>query len=206
MKRIRMKGKTVEEAKKAALEVLGGKEEDAAVLVVSEGKSGVLGVIGAEDAEIEVTLREGLAEDARAILQEIVDKMRFLAMAEAKEVEGGVALQIKGEDLGRIIGKEGATLRAFEVLVGAILGRIYGERGRVSIDAGGYREKREKALERLAREVAEEVEKTGEEKALPYLDARDRRTIHLFLQNNPKVTSFSQGEGRERRLIVSPRR
>lgn len=206
MKKIRMKGKTVDEAKKAALEVLGGEEEKAKITVIAQGKSGMLGMIGGEDAEVEVVLKEGIAEDARHMLQEILDKMAFLAIAEAKEEGEGSVLSIKGEDLGRIIGKEGGTLRALEILVGSMMSRVYDERVRISIDAGGYREKREKALMRLASEVAEEVEKTGQEKALPALDARDRRTIHMHIKENPKVTSYSQGEGKDRRLIIAPRR
>ena len=206
MKRISMKGKSVEEAVNSALQVLGGSREKAKVTVLSEGKPGVLGVIGGEEAEVEVLLREGLAEDARQVLQEVLDKMSFLAVAEAQEVEEGVELNIKGEDMGRIIGKEGSTLKSLEILLGSVLGRLYGERVRVSVDAGEYKMKRKRALERLAREAADEVLKTGDEKVLPYLSAGHRRIIHLFLQDNPQITTFSKGEGRERRLIISPRR
>lgn len=205
MKKIRMKGKSVDDAVKAALEVLGGKEEDASVVVISEGKAGVLGVIGGEEAEVEVVLKQGTAEDAKQILQDILDKMSFVAAVESKAVEDVVKLDIKGEDMGRIIGKEGATLKALEILVASALRKIYGERVRISIDAGGYREKRGKALERLAKDAADEVAKSGEEKALPHMSAADRRIIHMFLRDNPKVTTFSRGEGRERRLIIVPR-
>jgi len=205
MKKARMKGKTVDNAVDAALEVLGGKKEDAKVIVISKGKTGMLGVIGVEQAEVEVVLKEGVAEDAKQLLQDILDKMKFLTIADAVSVEGGVDLNIKGEDLGRLIGKEGGMLRSLEILLHSMLMRIYDERVRVSVDAGGYREKREKALERLANDVVDEVSKTGEEKAMPSLDARDRRTIHMFLKDNPKVISHSKGEGRDRRLIIAPR-
>lgn len=205
MKKIRMKGKSVEDAAKAALEVLGGKREDANVLVISEGKPGMLGVLGGEEAEVEVVLKEGATADARQILQEILDKMAFVAVVEGKLEEDVVRLDIKGEDMGRIIGKEGATLKSLEIILSSILRSIYGEKVGVSIDAGGYRQKREKALERLARDAADEVAKTGEEKALPHMSAGDRRVIHLFLRDNPKVTTFSRGEGRDRRLIIAPR-
>ena len=206
MKKIRMKGKTVDEAVDAALQVLGGKREDAKVTVISEGKAGVLGVIGGEDAEVEVFVRGALEESAKEVLQEIMDKMRFLAMVESRRVEDGIELEIKGEDMGRIIGKEGATLRALETLVRSILGRIYDERVRLSIDAAGYKDKRKKALERIAQEAADEVAKTGEEKVLPQMSAADRRIIHLCLQNNPQIATFSKGEGRERRLVIAPRK
>lgn len=206
MKKVRMKGKSVDEAVKAALAVLGGDEDRAKVSVISEGKSGVLGLIGSEEAEVEVLMRETVEEEARQALQEILDKMMFLAVVDARKEEECVCLDIKGEDMGRIIGKEGATLKALEILVGSMLSRLYGERVRVSIDAGGYKEKRKKVLERLAKEAADEVAQSGEEKVLPHMGAWDRRIIHLSLQDSAKVTTFSKGEGRERRLIIAPRK
>lgn len=204
MKRIRMKGKTVDEAVNAALEVLGGKKEEAKITVISEGKAKVLGVIGGEEAEVEVLVRGALEEDARQVLQEILDKMLFLAVVDGRKTEEGVELEIKGEDMGRIIGKDGATLRAMEILVSSIFGRLYGERVRISIDAAGYKEKRKKALERLANDAADEVAKTGLEKVLPPMSAGDRRLIHMCLKENSGVTTFSRGEGRDRRLVIAP--
>ena len=205
MKKVQMKGKTVDAAVDAALQVVGGKKEDAKVFVLTEGKGGVLG-IGAEEAEVVVTVREGVLADAKQALQEILDKMMFLAMVEGIEVEGGAELTIKGEDLGRIIGKEGGTLRALEILVGRMVGRLYDERIRVGVDAGDYKEKRDRALERLANDAADEVAKTGKEKMLPQLDARDRRVVHMYLKEKPEVTTYSEGQGRERRLIIAPRK
>ncbi|NQT29884.1 MAG: KH domain-containing protein [Candidatus Saganbacteria bacterium] len=204
MKSVKMKGKNVEEATRHALEVLGGKEENAKVIVLNEGKSGMLG-IGAEEAEVEVVLREGLADDAKRVLQDILDKMEFMAVADGNLEGERVELVIKGEDMGQIIGKDGATLKSLEILVSSILGQIYGERVRVGIDADGYKDKRKQALERLAKDVLDEVSKTGEEKVMPPMNAADRRIVHLFLQDKPNVTTYSKGEGRDRRLVVAPR-
>jgi spoIIIJ-associated protein len=205
MKKITMKGKNIDEAVAAALEVLGGKKEDAKVNVLSEGKPGMLGMIGGEEAEVEVILMGDIVDDTRQILQDLLDKMGFLSKVEAVKEGEGVSLKVKGEDMGRIIGKEGATLKSLEILVGTMLRQATGEWTRVNIDAGDYKEKRKEALERLAGNVADEVAQTGEEKVLPPMSAGDRRWIHLFLQENSKVTSFSKGEGRERRLVVAPR-
>ncbi|MBU0672064.1 MAG: Jag N-terminal domain-containing protein [Candidatus Margulisbacteria bacterium] len=205
MKKIRMKGKTVDEAVAAALQVLGGEKDKAKVTVISEGKPAMLGVLGGADAEVEVALSEGLAEDARKVLQEILDKMVFMAMVEGSLEGDRVELKIKGEDMGRIIGKEGATLRCLEIIVGSILGRQYGERVRVGIDADGYKDKRNQAFERLAKEAAKEVAETKQEKVLPPMNAADRRIIHLSLQDDAGVTTYSKGEGRDRRLVIAPK-
>ncbi len=207
MRSIKMKGRNVEEATEAALAVLGVSKEQVEIKVISEGKPAVMGIIGGEEAEVEVVVKEAPTEEAKAALQTILDKMGFLAVAEAMpEKAGTINLAVKGEDMGRIIGKEGAMLKALETIVSSIISKLAGARVRVGIDAGGYREKREKALERLAAEVVEEVERTGQEKVLPHMEASDRRIIHTFLTDNPNVTSYSQGEGRDRRLVIAPRK
>ena len=205
MRTIRIKAKTVDAATKEAFAVLGGNEENTFIRIINEGRPAILGMIGGEDAEIEATLREGIENDAKQVLQDILDKMSFVALVDAKAEEGGFVLNVRGDDMGRIIGKEGNALKAFEIVVRSILGRIYNERININIDAGDYREKRKQSLERLAKEVADEVEASGKEKALPQLEAADRRIIHMFLKESLGVTSFSQGEGRDRRLVIAPK-
>ena len=201
-----MKGKTVDEAKKAGLEVMGVSEADANIRVINEGKPGLMGVLGGEEAEVEVTKKLASDESAREILQAILDKMEMLAIAEfGGRDEDTVLVNIKGEDMGRIIGKEGAMLKSLEVVVSGILWKQTGERTRVRIDAGGYQDKRIKVLERLAGEVVKEVEETGREKTLPYMSAADRRAIHVFLKDAPKVTTYSVGEGKDRKLVIAPK-
>lgn len=207
MKSVRMKGRSVEEAVNAALAVLGVDREKARVRVIFEGKPAVMGIIGGEEAEVEVFVLESIGEEARQALQNILDKMGFLAVADlVSEDKNSVKLLVKGEDMGRIIGKGGAMLKALEVIVAAILWKMFGDPIHVAIDAGGYKEKRVRALERLARDVAEEVVRTGEEKVLPFMEASDRRIIHVYLANNSGVITFSKGEGKNRRLVVAPKK
>lgn len=206
MKSVRMKGKNVDEAVSAALAVLGIEKEKAKINVIAEGKPGVMGILGGEEAEVEVKAQGSATEEAASVLQNILDKMGLLAIAEsAGEGEEQIRLSVKGEDMGRIIGKEGVMLKALEVVVGAIVRKSTGQMLRIHIDAGGYMEKREKALQRLAGEVAEEVEKTGQEKTLPYMEPADRRVIHLYLSENAKVKSYSVGEGKDRRMVIAPK-
>jgi spoIIIJ-associated protein len=206
MKSIKMKGKNVGEATEAALAVLGISKERASVRVLNEGKAGMMGILGGEEAEVEVTAKEGGGEEAKQALQGILDKMGFLAIAEiASEDTEAVKLAVKGEDMGRIIGKEGAMLKSLEIVVGSMVRKLTGVPLRVRIDAGGYVEKREKVLQKLAAEVAEEVVQTGKEKVLPYMEAADRRIMHLYIQDNPSVKSYSVGEGKERRMVIAPK-
>ncbi|MDI6731450.1 MAG: Jag N-terminal domain-containing protein, partial [Candidatus Margulisbacteria bacterium] len=150
MKKITMKGKTVDEAVEAALGVLGGTKENAKIVVINEGKKGMLGVLGGEEAEVEVTVKTNTLDDGKEILQEILDKMGLMTAVDATSgEEGQIELNIKGEDLGRVIGKDGAALKSLEIIVSAILGRLYGQGVRVGVDAGEYKSRRIGALKRL---------------------------------------------------------
>lgn len=205
MRSAKMKGKTVEEATQAALEVLGAKKEDVEVRVISEGGGGILG-IGGKEAEVEVVEVGEMGEHAKDVLQDVLNKMEFLAIANLKERESEyIELEIKGEDMGRIIGKDGATLNALQYLISTILSKKKGERVRVLIDAEGYRKKRQRRIERMAEEIAAEVESSGKEVKLDPMSAADRRAVHIAIKENPNLTSYSEGEGPERRVIIAPK-
>jgi spoIIIJ-associated protein len=204
---IKMKGKSVEEAITMALQVLGKNKEDVDVRVITEGERGMLGVIGGKEAEVEVFPKVDLGEGARKLVQDILDKMDFLTLVTVKSEEADtVFLEIKGEDMGRIIGKEGNTLDALQSLCSIMLGKRLGRRIRVLLDAENYRERRQKKLAEETSIIAKEVESTGSEKALPPMSSADRRLVHMYIQeSHPKLTSFSRGEGMGRQVVIGPK-
>jgi spoIIIJ-associated protein len=190
-----MKGKTVEEAISSALQVLGKTMDEVDVRVITEPEGGVLGVFGGKEAEVEVTPKAAIGEHACAIVQEILDKMGFITLVSiTKEDAEAIELEIKGEDMGRIIGKEGAALDSLQYLTSIILGKKRGARVRVIIDAEGYRERRKQKVIEDADMYAKEVEASGKEKSLPFLSSADRRLIHMHIQEAyPKLSSESRG-------------
>ena len=205
MESIKMKGKTVEEAVNSALEVLKLGRDQAEVKVLSEGKEGLLGVFGGEEAEVEVSLKESPGEKGKRLLQEILDKIGLLTIVSlVKEGEEEVYLEIKGEDMGRIIGKEGATLEALGYLVGMMITRSFDRRIRAIVEAGDYRKRKTERLEKVAEEAIIEVERTGKEVVLPPMPAADRREVHIAVKESGKATSFSRGERAERHIVVAP--
>jgi len=207
VKRTKAKGKNPEEAIENGLRILGLAKDQVDVTVLSEGKPGVLGMFGGEEAEVEIKQKLSAGEDAKDVLQEIINGLGLIAVADlTSEDESGVMLDVKGEDLGKVIGKDGAMLRALQLIISTIVSRNFGGRVRVYIDAGGYREKQEKALTRLAEEAAKDVAESGMEKVLPPMAPADRRIIHLALQNKPGITTFSKGEGQDRRLVIAPKK
>ncbi len=113
-------------------------------------------------------------------------------------------VEVRGGDLGRLIGKEGRTLKALEYLIGLVLARRFPEH-RVVLDAAGYRKRQEERIKRLAEEAALTVALTGEPLHLPPMRASERRIVHMLLKDHPRVTTESQGEGEERHVVVYPR-
>ncbi len=201
---VRMKGKTTEEAIKSALQVLGKTMEEVDVKVISESESGVLGVFGGKEAEVEVSTKTENWQAAKQILQDIMDKLGFMTLVTAAaEGEDAVNMEIKGDDMGRIIGKEGATLDALQYLVSVIMSKRKGKRVRIMIDAEGYRERRKKKILEDADREAKEAETSGKERPLPPMSAAERRIVHMHIQDNyPDLISYSRGEGSGRQLYI----
>jgi spoIIIJ-associated protein len=202
---VKMKGKTVEEAITMALQVLGKTREEVDVKVLSEAEGGVLGVFGGKEAEVEVSLKMALGEEAKAVVQEILDKMGFITLVSVISEEGDtISLDIKGEDMGRIIGRAGSAIDSLQYLATLILSKKHAARVRVLVDAEGYREKRQKMVNQEADVVAREVEKTGNERPMPPMSAADRRIIHMYIQEKyPNLASYSRGEGQGRQLVIT---
>jgi len=204
MDRIEQSGRTVEDALQRALAALGLNREDAEVEVVDEGSRGVLG-LGAREARVKVTRRRGRGDAAKTVTEQLLDLMGFPASVRTGENPESIQVEITGEHLGPVIGKHGHTLGAIETLVALVVGRRLGAPVRIEMDVEGYRERRTRALQDLAHRIAEQVARQGREMALEPMDSRDRRLIHLALQEHPLVTTASRGEGEVRRVVIMPR-
>ena len=205
--KVRMKGRTTEEAVKAALEVLKASRDDVEIRIISEGEAGVLGVFGGKEAEVEVFQRLTPEEEAKGVLQDILDKAGFIAnvyVDDTKNAEDTICLEIKGDEIPRMIGKEGQTLDALQYITSIIANKGKEQRKRVLVEAGGYRKKQESRTEKIAKESIEEALISGKEVVLPPMTARERRIIHLAVKQNSKLTSYSTGEKGERRVVIAP--
>ena len=206
MNTVKMKGKSVEDAIKAALEVLKVDRDSVEIRVIDEGEGGMLGVFGGRDAEVEVKARLSTEEAAKSILQEILDKMGFMAQVYvAENIGDSISLDVKGDDISLIIGKEGQTIDALQYIVNICANKGKEARLKIIVDAGGYRKKQEKRVERIAKEYADEVMVSGKEIKLPPMNARERRIVHMTIKEIKDVVSQSTGEGINRRVVISPR-
>jgi len=156
--------------------------------------------------EIPDSNEHSVAEIASEALQAIINRMGLRAsVVVTEDTSEQVVLNMTGADLAILIGRQGETLNALQLIVGVIANRAAAGRARIVLDAEGYRERRAEALRQRAHEVARQVKETGREALLESLLAFERRVIHLELAEDPDVYTYSEGEGEDRALVISPR-
>ena len=220
--RVEATGETVGEAKWQALRELErlapGLDKSAVQFeVVSEGERGLLGVgyaparvvaavaVSPAPARSAAPSSEGspAADDLRELLTKIVEALGVQCRVDVSEDEETVTGVLSGDDLGLVIGRHGQTIDAIQYLAGAISYRAYGDdRKDVVVDAAGYRERRRETLEALAIRSADRAKSTGEPVELEPMSSIERRIVHLRLQDEPGVTTRSEGDEPYRYVVV----
>lgn len=211
---------SVEEAIKQALNQLGVTREKVRVTVLDEGKRGVLG-LGSEPARVRVELLEpaagnddSLSEVARAVLEALLAGMDIEAAVETQvqpavgegEIAAPIAFDIRGDDLGILIGRRGQTLSCLQFMVRLIVGHQTKTWVPITVDVEGYRLRRSEKLMALAGRLAEQVRTRRSPFTLEPMLAYERRIIHLALADHPDVTTESIGEGEARRVVIRLKR
>lgn len=120
--------------------------------------------------------------------------------------EDRILLSLHGEGLGILIGKHGQTLDALQYLTNLAAGKSFRHHYFVMLDVENYRERRQDTLEALAHRLAGKARRTGEPVKLEPMPAGERRIIHLALQDDPSVSTESEGEAPYRYVVISPNR
>ena len=150
-----------------------------------------------------------LQEKAQAILEKIVNFV--IEDGEVQPINNEEAdtiiLGIKTSNPGVLIGRHGHTLDALQYIVNIIANKEIeeSERKKVMVDIEGYKERREDIVSKYAREKAEIVKKTGKKIALCYMNAVERRIVHLVLQGEPLLSTYSEGTEPFRRVVITLR-
>lgn len=167
--------------------------------------------VEAETDEEEVDTREPVVAtqaDADALI-EIIEEILELSDLEAHVItkdinDRYVNLELDGKDVAYLVGKHGEVLNALQYLVNVISTRQIGSGVRVTIDGNHYRTRREEALKSLALQIAEQVNARGEEAVLDALPAFERRVVHKALLEFDGITTYSEGEEPNRRVVIAP--
>ena len=161
----------------------------------------------AEPAEPFVATPEEALSDidkgARDFLLGLTEKMSVPTQIEVSESEEQLRMQLSGENMSILIGRRGETLDALQYLTSLNVNRNREEYLRVSLDTENYRAKREEALRKLAVRMANRAKKSGRRVALEPMNPNERRILHSALQNDPEVTTHSEGEEPYRRVIIT---
>jgi len=196
-------GKTVQEAIDSAIEELQCDRENVDIEVIEEGTKGIFGLIGNKVARVKVTLKESNSDKAKEFLQSVLEKMNVDAEIIAEETEDSILLDVKGDDIGIVIGRRGETLDSLQYLTSLVVNKSKEEYKRVVIDIENYRQKREETLVKLASRLADRVVKFKKNITLEPMNPYERRIIHSSLQNHKYVETYSVGEEPNRKVIIT---
>lgn len=214
MERFEQTGKSVEDALRAVEERIGRPLRQEEYRVVDAGTRGVLGLIGAKPAVLEVWLRESaaaggdapIAEWAISSTETLLQHMGLAARATASEQEDclQVDLEMSEEDGGILIGRRGTTLEAFQHVVRRLVERKAGEPVPVVVDVGGYRQRRRDALIQRALRIADQVKRSGRQVTLDPMPPGERRAVHMALKPDRGITTYSVGQEPDRKVVIAP--
>lgn len=199
---IETEAETVEEAIDTALTQLEATREQVNIIIINEPTKGILS-FGAKPAKIRATLKEDISTAPETVLKEMLTRIGIDGEVESNYIEGSLHLNMVSDSPALLIGKHGQTLDAIERLLNCIVNKNALAKKKVFVDTEGYRKRREQTLVDMAHQVAAKVKRTRQDVVLAPMNAKDRRVIHLALKSDDTVSTFSQGEGDMRRVVIS---
>ena len=200
-------GKTVEEAINACLTELGVERNRVKIEVLEEPtKKGLFGLLGTTLAKVRVSYEDCPGELACAFLKEVCRTMGVEAEFSYTQQGQHWLVNISGEDLGILIGRRGDTLEALQYLTNLAVAKQIPEKVRIIVDVEGYRQRREETLIRLAKRLSDKVKRTGNRVVLEPMNPHERRIIHTALQDDTRISTFSEGEEPNRKIIIAPKK
>ncbi len=199
---IETEAETVEEAIDTALTQLEATREQVNIIIINEPTKGILS-FGAKPAKIRATLKEDISAAPETVLKEMLTRIGIDGEVESNLIEGSLHLNMVSDSPALLIGKHGQTLDAIERLLNCIINKNALAKKKVFVDTEGYRKRREQSLVDMAHQVAAKVRRTRQDVVLAPMNAKDRRVIHLALKSDDSVSTFSQGEGDMRRVVIS---
>lgn len=199
--------KTVDDAITEALVKLGVTSDQIEYEVVERGSSGFLG-IARKDAVVRVKKKNSVEGNIQSFLEKVFAAMELQVEVTIKKSEEGNTynVELKGSDMGILIGKRGQTLDSLQYLTNLAVNKQSDTYVKVKIDTEDYRKRRRETLENLARNIAYKVRRTRRPVSLEPMNPFERRVIHSTLQNDKYVTTHSEGDEPYRYVVVTLKR
>ena len=168
------------------------------------GSSTLSEVYGEQSDSEAIEAPEELLEEIRALVSSILDAMGFEARVEIYDAGGFIAADVAPDNTALFIGQKGETIDALQYLVNVSAFRERPFFKRIVLDAEGYRQRRVEAIQGMAHRTARRAVRERRTVEMPPMNSSERRVVHLFLSDNPGVTTESEGSGDNRRVKVSP--
>ena len=201
---IEVLAKTYDEAVTDALIKLGSTSDQVEIEVIDKGSAGFL-VIGAKHVKIKVTKKLTPESFLKKFLSDIFEAMHLNVeiILKADEEAHCIDIELKGEEMGVLIGKRGQTLDALQLLANNAAHKNFETYYKVKLDTENYRLRRKETLENLAKNIAYKVKRTKHSISLEPMNPFERRVIHSALQNDRYVITHSEGEDPFRHIVIS---
>ena len=207
MEYIEISAKTVDDAITEALVRLGTTSDKIEMEVIDKGSAGFLG-IARRDAVIKVRKKYSVEGSIQEFLEQVFAAMdlKVEIIITQDEESNTYNVELKGDDMGILIGKIGQTLDSLQYLTNLAVNKQSEEYIKVKIDTEDYRKRRKETLENLAKNIAYKVKRTKRPVSLEPMNPFERRVIHSALQNDKFVTTHSEGEEPYRHVVVTLKR
>ena len=201
---IEVTAKTVDDAITEGLIKLGTTSDKVEYEVIEKGSSGFLG-IGSKPAVIKIRKKSTMEDVIRDFLTDVFQAMDMVVEIVIKKDEDSkvIDVELRGEDMGVLIGKRGQTLDSLQYLTNLAANRQSDEYVKVKLDTEDYRKRRKETLENLAKNIAYKVKRTRRPVSLEPMNPFERRIIHSALQNDKFVCTHSEGEEPFRHVVVT---
>lgn len=198
-------GKSVEAAIAVGLSQLNTTRDRVKIQVLEQPSKGFFGFIGSKAAKVELERLPDVLEETLMFLKDVFLSMNLIVEIEQEENKEGLILNLKGSDLGILIGRRGQTLDSLQYLVNIVANRYSEKHLRIILDAENFRGRRRSTLQQLAMRLASRVIRTRSEVILEPMPPLERKVIHSQLQDHPKVKTYSKGEDPNRRVVITLR-
>lgn len=204
---IEFSGKTLDDALTEATIKLGVTSDKIQYELIEKGSSGFLG-IGSKPTIIRAKRKDTISDLALGFLNNVFETMRMQVevLLDYNDESKNMDIELKGEDMGILIGKRGQTLDSLQYLISLVVNKESEEYIKVKLDTENYRKRRRDTLENFARNIAFKVKKTRKTVYLEPMNPYERRVIHSALQHDKYVETHSEGEEPYRKVVVSLKR
>ena len=196
--------KTADEALTNALIQLETTSDQIEYEIIEKEKSTILGLFN-KPARIRVRKKEKLADIVRNFLDRVFKSMNLEVEIDMDfdEIENVINIDLKGDEMGVLIGKRGQTLDSLQYITSLVANKNTEKYVKIKMDTENYRQRRKETIENLARNVASKVKKTGRPSFLEPMNPYERRIIHAALQDDKYVSTHSEGDEPHRKVVVT---